>query len=61
MAINNAEHTGLKISPFEIVMGRRIPIAEPIMVEDRSKFTTNQKEYYEMLVQRLKELHKAVS
>jgi len=62
MAINNAEHTGLKISPFEIVMGRKMPIAEPIMVEDRfTKFTANQKEYYEMLVERLKELHNAVS
>jgi len=42
MAINNAEQTGLKISPFEIVMGRKMPIAEPTMVEDRSMFTTNQ-------------------
>jgi len=56
MAINNAEHTGLKISPFEIVMGRKVPIAEPTMVEDRSMFTPNQKEYYEWLVQRLKGL-----
>ena len=61
MAINNAEHTGLKISPFEIVMGRKMPIAEPTMLEDRSNFTADQKQYYERLVERLKQLHKAVS
>jgi len=61
MAINNAEHTGLKVSPFEIVMGRKMPICEPGMIEDRSMFTSNQREYYEMLVERLRELHKAVS
>ena len=38
-----------------------MPIAEPTMVEDRSMFTPNQKEYDEWLVQRLKGLHKAVS
>ena len=42
-------------------MGRRMPIAEPTMLEDRSNFTVDQKQYYERLVGRLKELHKAVS
>jgi len=61
MAFNNAEQTGLKVSPFEIVTSHKMRLCEPGMLEDRSMLTTNQREYYDMLDDRLKELHKAVA
>ena len=61
MYLNSACHTGLKISPYEILTGMKMRLAVPGNLELDNRLTSDQKEYYLWLKQRLADLHVAIT
>ena len=61
MYLNSPCHIGLKISPYEILAGRKMRLAVPGNLEQDNRLTPDKKEYYLWLKQRLVDLHVAIT
>jgi len=60
MALRSSTSARLGLSPFHIVFGREMTVADPSMVEETTSFSGDYKQYYEWLKGHLQFLHKAI-
>ena len=61
MILRSTTHSKLKISPHEVYFGSRMNLGDSFALNNTSKLTSNQCSYFQWLLHRLKDIHKAVS
>jgi len=61
MILRSTTHSKLKISPHEVYFGSRMNLGDSFALNNTSKLTSDQCFYFQWLLDRLKDIHKAVS
>jgi len=60
MSLRATAHTRLRLSPFEILLGRQMHLGHPAKITQIPSYTGEQHEYYNWLTHRLKDIHQGI-